>query len=685
MDVSTEVTPVTSCQSLGPLNSVGDSSFESNPSVIVADESTTHAWRETLLDNIHNLRNFSSSDNPYTQNVDISVHFTEEVGKSGVAPKHIDPQQFEYKSGDFLNGYILIRNKCSVPLPFDMFYVLFEGNFTITEDGHTPKNSRINIKKFLEMYDFAASWNQSKIDRLLSEKTEAQYSKSFDIDPIDGAHLAIAGRILQPGVLYKRFFTFKIPHRLLDTECKYHNLSSHTSLPPTLGLSEKERLLMNIQTRNSNDFSFHGTSTSYRVLARFIGRASNFKVNDDFNFATKLIDVKGDEYIIFRERALFIRVVQESNVQNNSEKHIHAETARILYNNLLGRIKEKIDQGNAMKKVLETGGKLEDIFSPGFSENTPNCGNHVHQAYKARQLYTCLDNISKTSGPKMSKQNNYNISVPLIKKKLLGAEKYQGMLQVSSPKTEYILNYMSPKRIISGTSQSKNLWKLEIPINISFEPADDFSHSKIPYITRVTPELVVFTVKAGKHPIPIELTHDHLFRNQSCKLVDFKSLDNFENIVKNPMKQYASELYSNIKQLGSDRFQVEKSLLEDVSALASLESKANSLNLRESKVVEKDGHSINLEKPISINMDNKDGVFSKEFSLVIDASKAQKRDTKSHKLPPGYLSVDEFCLVPSFQSCNIARMYYIRTLVGFSTGDTVELKLPVTIAKLPRN
>ncbi|GEQ71825.1 hypothetical protein JCM33374_g5511 [Metschnikowia sp. JCM 33374] len=680
-DVPTEVTVVTSYENLPNVDPASDSSSVSTPSLIVADEST-NTWRETLLDNIHNLRNFSSSDNPLTQNVELSVHFTEDVGKHGVVPKHIDPSQFEYKQGDYLNGYILIRNKCSVPLPFDMFYVLFEGNLTITEDGDTPKKSRVKVKKYLEMYDFAASWNQSRVDRLLSEKTETQYCNICVNDPIDGSCLGIVGRVLKPGVLYKRFFTFKIPDRLLDTECNAHNLPSHTWLPPTLGLSEKERLLIDQRFRNSNDFSFVGTSTSYGVLARFIGKASHFNVNDEFNLATKLIDVKGDEFIIFRECISFVRVIQESNILSNSEKLINTETARILYDNLIGRIKEKIDEGNEIKSTLAAGGKLQDLRSLDFVSSSSDPAN---EALKARQLYTRLDDISKGTSLRVVKPTQYEISVPLIKKKLLGAVKYQGMLQVSSPKTEYILNYMSPKRFKSGISENKHLWKLEIPVNVCFQPSGDLHGAKIPHITRITPELVVFSAKAGKHPIPIELTHDHLFRNKSSKLVNLKSMDNFENIVKTPMRKYASELYSIIKEIGSQNLKVEKSLLEDVCALAAVDVKTNNLTLRESRVVESGGNSISVETPVSIEMDEKNGSFSKEFSIVVDATKAQKKGTKLQKLPADYSSVDEFCLVPSFQNCKLVRMYYLKVLIGFSTGEFIELKLPVTIAKIPGN
>lgn len=379
-EISTEATAASSYENVSDSNADDTLLSASIPSLIVADEST-QTWRETILDNIHNLRNYSSSDNPYTQNVELSVHFTEDVGKKGVAPQHVDPLQFEYKEGDYLNGYIYIKNKCSVPIPFDMFYVLFEGNFIVGERGFTSKQKKVKIKKYLQMYDFAASWNQSRVDRLLSETHEDQHVSFSSLDPQDGSYLGIVGRILKPGVLYKRFFTFKIPERLLDTECD-HNLPNHTMLPPTLGLSEKEKVSMGNIHQNSNDFSFLDTATNYGVLARFIGRASNFKVNDKFDLSTKLIDAKGDEFIIFREYTSYVRVIQETNLLSHAEKHVNSETSRLLYENFLGRIKEKLELGKKIKEILAAGGTVQDI--PSTDHLTTCSSDPAFDEFKAR-------------------------------------------------------------------------------------------------------------------------------------------------------------------------------------------------------------------------------------------------------------------------------------------------------------
>ena len=42
----------------------------------------------------------------------------------------MDPSNREFKQGDYLHGYVTIRNTSDQPIPFDMVYVVFEGTFT---------------------------------------------------------------------------------------------------------------------------------------------------------------------------------------------------------------------------------------------------------------------------------------------------------------------------------------------------------------------------------------------------------------------------------------------------------------------------------------------------------------------------------------------------------------------------
>ena len=148
-----------------------------------------------------------------------------------VKPEFINPYVYEYQQGDVISGYIVIENASSKPIPFDMFVVLFEGVFMITNSDHGKSAIPVKIKKFLELFDFSASWTEATINRLRSESRNPYIWLDL-VDPVDGISISLSNeKFLTPYKKYKRFFTFKIPHNLLDSECNNHNLSKHVKLP----------------------------------------------------------------------------------------------------------------------------------------------------------------------------------------------------------------------------------------------------------------------------------------------------------------------------------------------------------------------------------------------------------------------------------------------------------------------
>lgn len=126
---------------------------------VVANENLSR-WRQTMLDNIHRLENLLQTTNPHAQAISMEVHFTRDLCELGKEPIIIDPSVFEYNKGDFLNGYITIENKLNKPIPFDMFYVVFEGTVRIKGNSGETK-----VDNFLTMFDFSASFNAAQINR----------------------------------------------------------------------------------------------------------------------------------------------------------------------------------------------------------------------------------------------------------------------------------------------------------------------------------------------------------------------------------------------------------------------------------------------------------------------------------------------------------------------------------------
>ena len=103
-------------------------------------------------------------------------------------------------------------------------------------------------------------------------------------------------KIFQPGITYKKYFTFKIPEKLLESSCE-DLLIKHLQIPPTLGVSKNEMIstlrhkwieqgekdidhssLKKYKYASlTNDFALSDTSISYCISARIIGRASGYQ------------------------------------------------------------------------------------------------------------------------------------------------------------------------------------------------------------------------------------------------------------------------------------------------------------------------------------------------------------------------------------------------------------------------
>lgn len=653
-------------------------------SFIVADESTT-SWRETLLDNIQSLRNLTDSDNEYSKGVNISVHFTENVGEKGVAPKHIDPLNFEYKQGDFLNGYILIRNEGTKPLPFDMFYVLFEGNFVVSNSKDPFDKKPVKVRKFLEMFDFAASYSEvTLVNRILSEHGNVMGSCPLMIDPYDNTHLHIeADKVLHPGITYKRFFNFKIPVRLLDSECNDHNLTGHTELPPTLGMSLAEKSVWKSAERPISDFSFIDASTNYAVLARIIGKANKYGAVQLTESGTKLINARGDEFIILKEYSSFIRILQESVILSDREKEVNKEASRVLYENFVSRIKEKLAVGKELLKAIES---LDDNKTMEISHRLAAMetvrAQTQNDTVKARQLYTRTN--SNRDVKVLAKGKTYDIIVPIAKKQVFGHPKPIGTLMMSTPKTEYRLNYISPKRFRVRIPCDPSSWTVEIPLDFSYTPSSmgPADVTKFPEIRSLQAELVVFTLKSNNRPIPVELNHDFLFKNAPSTHSKTVRTDNFTHLIKKPMQEYATELRSLAKLLGTNNFAIERSLVDDLSAMCNADEKYLNLVLRDLTIVDSKGQRLKYKRGVKVPWTKGEGLsFRKQFSVVVDVTKAQRKTVNIPALTDDYKSYDEFTLVPSFQTCLVSRLYYFRFLVSLSNDEIFEFKLPLSIAK----
>ena len=641
---------------------------------ILADEQTN--WQETILDNTHLLKNLTETNNPDSNAMSIKIHFTKDICQVGKKPVEIDPSLFEYKQGDYLNGYVVIRNDSDKPIPFEMFYLVFEGTMKILDlKSGKFKHSR----NFLQMFDFSGSWNEGHINRLITEFANP-YECPDIRDSLDGSFLSFASqKEIMPNRTYKRFFTFKIPNFLLDTECNEHNLSTHVQLPPSMGCPTIGK--HGEHKTPVKDFSMQDSAITYGVLARFVGRKSRYNVDKSLfkSDDTILVNSKGDEFLILKEEYNYVRILQQSNILTKSEQAMKYVETKLLYDNLTNRVREKIEFGKQLRDTLEN-----QEFDTSI-DITRRFSDTDLELSKRRQYYQ--------SGARDNKHNpaikeEYTFNYLLTKKLFSGSVKQLGTLQICTPKKEYPVKYIPPKqfRLKPITNNDLKSWTLDIPLDLTYT----FPHlnercdiKKIPQVKSILADLIVLTIKSEKYPIPVEFHHDIIYQPSTNKVQqtsEFRDKDTFENNVVKPMQSLSNELYHVAKELG-DNFKIEKQLVDDIKAICQLQSKNNNLWIQDAQV------RTNTELvPLSSKTINSipwkcegNSQYSKKFNLVLNLESAVLKTLGNSKNV--LKAYDSFCLVPNFQYCRMARLYFIRVSLGLSNNQIVHIKLPVSIHK----
>lgn len=594
---------------IGSLGTTTNSDADNAP-VTVDDQNTM--WENCILDNIHKLQNISDSNNEVSKNIKIDTYFTKEICKMNGPFEIIDPSKFEYKQGDYINGFITIENNNDFLVPFKMMYVLFEGTVTI---GKSKKN-------FLQMFDFSGSFqNSTHVNRLVTEYQNS-YVCPYLVDK-EGFHLSFTQSTMRPGTKYKRFFSFKIPNHLLDNECPSYTLESHVLLPPSLG--------------GVKDFSHMSTSINYNVHCRFIGKASTY----NFNPAKENVLVtnsEGDEYVIFKERSSEVRVIAKSN-PIKLESVVYQD---LLYNNLIKRIDEKLMLGNKLSKILQLQkfdqiDNLVDCLQEQIAKESTN---------KIEQLYT------PSAVGKIPPTKYLEFKVDPIKSIL----KKQSPLKVITPDVNYEIPYIPLKKFRSkGSSPNVNL---SIPFQFisaeNSEPKFKFLHT----------DVVCLTIKSDT-PIPLEFNHKMVYKNSKPNESMFKSTDNFQNNIVNFFRQKFFKVKELSKSVNIENIKLEKSLLDEIKTLASLQEKTINLTIKDAQISQ-DGQ---LTKSIKW-VRNSDSVVAK-LNVELDMAKLSMKGV-------GPNSSTDFTLLPDFQGCYLGRMYFLKMYFEFQNYRAL-VHLPLSV------
>ncbi|KAL7663120.1 Bul1 N-terminal domain-containing protein [[Candida] zeylanoides] len=650
---------------------------------IVADDNVR--WQKTILGNIDKLQEFSSENKAA---VSVEIQFTDSVARVGEPLTPTDISCKEYKPGDYINGYIIIENSSGVPVPFDAFYVIFEGVLTVGSDttavdDPTKDKDVVYTSKFLEMLDFSASWQPEYVTRLISEERAPE----SHIDALDNTSLSFGTeRLISTTCRHKRFFTFKIPERLLDSACQ-HNLHQHTELPSSLGVTKREKLY-HLKHRKSadkiRDFSFIDTSIKYSIGAYFIGRASMYGAPPKpwQRIATSVVNATGDEFVNRAHSKRHVRVVHHSPTSGAPGSSL---SGTILHRNLLSRLDQHIKLAEALGNPKERSQSTPSVELASAHASHPTSMKRVQSVdismtpHPKKSPYWPLPEWSETTTTPTDTPSRaqYTVIFPVQKRSITGKLQQLGTLVALSPKRAHRIQYIPPhySRPVEDSS-----WILKIPIALRFHPSTaDVKSTQPLQIKRVGVELVTQTVRAGDGAIPIEITTDSLFETIKIEKTFRSALqyssDHVDEVIVQPVRKKYRQLLRMAHQLGPETLQIDAPLARDVEALCSLESKNNTMIVKDIKVCDgKDGvapATVLSQLPWSRESD----VLVKDFALKVNLATAE---LKSPQAQAGK-AYDNFCLVPSFQNCYMLRYYYVRVSLTLQNNEVLVVNVPFEV------
>ncbi|RLV93094.1 Ubiquitin ligase-binding protein BUL2 [Spathaspora sp. JA1] len=669
-----EMTPVTSTTnaSLLPSQSLDNNSAPQEYSAIVQEgesssneynQESADIWKNNILNNVDKLPSITNTKGYISDKLDVVITVTDKVCQKGIKPEVINPLQKEYNSGDYVHGYVTIRNTSDKPIPFDMVYVVFEGCVTVldyTNGVLNVESEPITRFKFLNMLDLFASWSYANIDRLSTDNGDPYDWCDGEIDPYDNTLLSIdVKRLFQPNVTYKRYFTFRIPEKLLDNTCEEHSLNLHCEVPPTLGIDRNTVSPLQALTNKSlsvKDLAIIDTNVSYSIDARVIGKAS------DYNYK-----VERDQYLVAKKASCPIRVVPQSNFERFVNYNSLHEECQIYYKAFVDQVINKIEYGSELLNVsLKLG---TDLLSPQIS-TSENDGNKLRQLYQSSETTSPSSFQDSKDNITNEEQETYQYMTSLKKKSLTGSSKHLGIISLSTPKTSYSINYVKPSRFGHSTIENQ----LKVPLELNYH-TDTSSSLSLPQVKSVNVELVSLTIRSKKHPIPIEFTPEMCFPE---KYIDYKGgnglVPNFDHIIIKQFHIYLDSFHKLIKELGNDIIKIETQLYRDVKSLASLGTKYINLQIPDVTYTRHDeqgtsaGSQPNV-KTIPWKQQDKSS-YSMKFEVNLNLNSVCLK---------GNVDNNEITLVPSFQGCILTRIYYIKVSVKLSRGEVLVVNVPLTI------
>ncbi|CAH2355871.1 hypothetical protein CLIB1423_36S00738 [[Candida] railenensis] len=592
------------CNSLP--TSTSQASLINSSSSQSASEATSN--QENILNNVLKLNNITNSlTNNYSKSVKLSIVLTEDEGTSEFT--ELRAKSIEYSQTDTICGYVLIENTSAIPIPFEIFYVSLQGAFETTDKISKSHNR----EKFLEMIDLSASYDNP---------FNVRYKDTEMLCSIDEDLLQ---RNIGPKRVYKRFFSFKIPNRLLEDSC-IHDCSTHIELPPTLGIRNVE------------------ASINYSIEAILIGKNSMYEHFDKNNTISNNFP---DRYIVLKEITKDLRIVSlDTETASYSSGTVSYES-----------LQDEIDFN--LNSLAELESDQTTNFKRANSKTAYHVINDPKPLLESHACETASMNSNKSQERCYQYENfqreveNFQIICHCPVKTRKGLKKIIEDYFFTSPNVSYKIDYIKPPQYRRHELIQDRSWKFDIPFNLTNQ------HFKsAPIFKNVTAELVSLTIISKVSSIPVEINHNMVFQNGN-ELT-------FDDIVVKPMRRKLEALRGFAKRMEPNTVRMSSSLIRDLETISSLTSICVVMDVNEVKLTPTSSSSTGV----------KNKMLQGTYNISVDLTKSAIKYRKSRGI-----AYDSFCLIPSFQSCKLARIYFLKLKLECSNGFAINFKVPIEVKK----
>lgn len=601
------------------------SNFISDITSSAETDTPTFTDPENLV--LNNLNKLQRINLPFKANITL----TNDYVYHGSEYTTISPLK-EYLPGEMVYGFVVFENKSTIKIPFEILLVSMECEIAIKN----PNTGQLHTKNILKMYDLEASYNFAGIETCCQDHQR--------YNPKDDTYTGFEKRLLEPGIKIKKCFKFKIPEYVLDSSCE-QQLFDHLKSPPSFGINKRalggktSMIKINpplgygrIEEKGSpihvSDHALTDSYCNYYINVQIIGK--NMDIYKPFYRENTLHQY---DYIFIKNQEFYFRVGKSSLLPyDNKSPHGSTNAQLELFKHTAIDTLEVLQERGMLSKTGITSIAAQDEII--YSSNG-----------KRKTVYT-VDDIQNEKKLALSSEYTNNTMIELKKGLFSGIE---GKLEAEfifdkfSAFKSYlpkVMENMKEDSVYKGGITDR--YRPVVRINLSFK--GNSVNDKLPKSVTISPKLLKSEFYSTKH-LPFTIDNDYL--------------QNSATTIRKQLKEFGVYYNTIVEQSKKERTPV---LRETKDALQSLAScKYWESDFRHIIKVQE----VSLENKWELDV-NDAGIYkcSIEVPMIVDLN---------------YLERCPHALLPSFQSCLIARLYKLGLSIACGKVKSEHVTLPVTV------